>query len=127
MHAHGYVKSCHLSEAFSEMVDVIACCSVASSGMYSGTSLESTFFVFSSFSVRLCVYSLNHMSELAQVWRQDADTIHYQSYQKNYVCSTIVGCNGRVALWVKLPNVFRTDLARFLWSRSILHIPLDWI
>ena len=31
----------------------------------------------SSFSVRLCVYSLNHMSELAQVWRQDADTIHY--------------------------------------------------
>ena len=47
------------------------------------TSLESVFF-----SVRLCVYSLNHMSELAQVWRQDADTIHYQSYQN--ICSEIM-------------------------------------
>ena len=31
-----------------------------------------------------------------------------------HVRSAIMGCNGRVVLWVKLPSAFRTDLARFL-------------
>ena len=39
--------------------------------------------VFVFFPVRLCIYFLNHRSELAQVWRQDTATIHHQSCQKN--------------------------------------------
>ena len=37
-----------------------------------------------------------------------------KKFVRNHVCSAIMGCNGRVVLWVKLQNVFRTDLARFL-------------
>ena len=61
------------------------------------------------------------MSELAQVvYRQDADTISIISPTKkgNHVCYAIMGCNGRVVLWVKLPNVFRTDLAVKVYNSS---------
>ena len=55
------------------------------------------FFVFSSFSVRLCVYSLNRMSELAQVRRQDVDTTF--SPTKKFVQKSCAFHNyGRVVL-----------------------------
>ena len=48
--------------------------------MYSGTRLESKLLVFLGFSVCSHVYLLNYRSELAQIWRQDTDTIHNHNH-----------------------------------------------
>ena len=50
--------------------------------MYSGTRLESKLLVFFGFSVCSHVYLLNYTSELAQIWRQDTDTIHDHNHTK---------------------------------------------
>ena len=51
-------------------------------GEYSGTRLESKLVVFFGFSVCSHVYLLNYRSELAQIWRQDTDTIHNHNHTK---------------------------------------------
>ena len=63
-----------------------------------------------------CVYDyfLDYRSELAQIWRQDTDTIHdHRHTPKNIstqVRSAIMGRNGRVVLGAYFQNlVFRTD------------------
>ena len=70
---------------------------------YSGTRLESKLLVFFGFSVCSYVYLLNYRSELAQIWRQNTDTIHDHNHTKKKKISmqvqpAIMGCNGRVAL-----------------------------
>ena len=67
--------------------------------MYSGTRLESKLLAFFVFSVCTHVYLLNYRSELAQIWRQDTDTIHDHNHtnKKNFNAS-IMGRNGRVVL-----------------------------
>ena len=55
---------------------------VPSSVLYSGTRLESKLLVFFGFSVCSHVYLLNYISELAQIWRQDTDTIHDHNHTK---------------------------------------------
>ena len=68
------------------------------------------------------VYLLNYRSELAQIWRQDTDTIYYHNHTpKNIstqVWSAIMGRNGGVVLGAYFQMVLRTDLAHFLYSRS---------
>ena len=49
---------------------------------YSGTRLESKLLLFFGFSVCSHVYLLNYRSELAQIWRQDTDTIHDHNHIK---------------------------------------------
>ena len=86
---------------------------------YSGTRLESIilFFVFCS-----RVYLLNYRSEVAQVWRQDTDTIHDHNHTKKMqVQSAIMGRNGRVVLGAYFQMVFSTDLAHFVYSRPTIH------
>ena len=69
---------------------------------YSGTRLESKLLVFFGFSVCSHVYLLNYRSELAQIWRQDTDTIHDHNHAKKIISmqvrSAIMGRNGRVVL-----------------------------
>ena len=69
---------------------------------YSGTRLESKLLVFFGFSVCSHVYLLNYRSELAQIWRQDTDTIHDHNHTKKIISmqvrSAIMGRNGRVVL-----------------------------
>ena len=69
---------------------------------YSGTRLESKLLVFFCFSVCSHVYLLNYRSELAQIWRQDTDTIHDHNHTKKIISmqvrSAIMGRNGRVVL-----------------------------
>ena len=64
--------------------------------LYSGTRLESkllAFFVFSG------VYLLNYRSELAQIWRQDTDTIHDPKKKISMQLRlAIMSRNGRVVL-----------------------------
>ena len=58
-------------------------------------------------------------TELAQIWRQDTDTINdQQSYQKIYMRSAIMGRNGRVVLGAYFQMVFSTDSAHFLYPKS---------
>ena len=70
--------------------------------LYSGTRLESKLLVFFGFSVCSHVYLLNYRSELAQIWRQDTDTIHNHNHTKKIISMqvrpAIIGCNGRVVL-----------------------------
>ena len=70
--------------------------------IYSGTRLESKLLVFFGFSVCSHVYLLNYRSELAQIWRQDTDTIHDHNHTKKIISmqvrSAIMGRNGRVVL-----------------------------
>ena len=70
--------------------------------VYSGTRLESKLLVFFGFSVCSHVYLLNYRSELAQIWRQDTDTIHDHIHTKKNISmqvrSAIMGRNGRVVL-----------------------------
>ena len=94
---------------------------------YSGTKLESIILFFCFF---LCshVYLLNYRSEVAQVWRQDTDTIHDHNHTKKMqVRSVIMGRNGRVVLGAYFQMVFSTDLAHFVYSRpTIHHTPSVW-
>ena len=62
---------------------------------------------------------LNYRSELAQIWRQDTDTIHDHKYKASAVCN--MGCNGRVVWGAYFQMVFRTDLAHFLCLQFITH------
>ena len=66
---------------------------------YSGTRLDSKLLVFFGFSVCSHVYLLNYRSELAQIWRQDTDTIHDHNHTKKIISmqvrSVIMGRNGR--------------------------------
>ena len=79
---------------------------------HSGTRLEC---VFLDFSVCSHVYLLNYRSELAQIWRQDTDTIHDHCHTpkkiSTQVRSAIMGCNGRVVFGANFQMVFRTDVA----------------
>ena len=50
--------------------------------VYSGTRLESKLLVFFGFSVCSHVYLLNYRSELAEIRRQDTDTIHDHNHTK---------------------------------------------
>ena len=53
--------------------------------LYSGTRLESKLLVFFGFSVCSHVYLLNYRSELAQIWRQDTDTIQNHNHTKKII------------------------------------------
>ena len=70
--------------------------------VYSGTRLESKLLAFFVFSVCSHVYLLNYRSELAQIWRQDTDTIHDHNHTKRNISvqvrPAIMGRNGRVVL-----------------------------
>ena len=70
--------------------------------LYSGTRLDSKLLVFFGFSVCSHVYLLNYRSELAQIWRQDTDTIHDHNHTKKNISmqvrAAIMGRNGRVVL-----------------------------
>ena len=58
--------------------------------------------VFFGFSVCSHVYLFNYRSELAQIWRQDTDTIHNHNHTKKKISmqarAAIMGRNGRVVL-----------------------------
>ena len=63
---------------------------------------ESKLLVFFGFSVCSHVYLLNYRSELAQIWREDTDTIHDHNHTQKkksmQVQPAIMGRNGRVVL-----------------------------
>ena len=56
------------------------------------------------------VYLLNYRSELAQIWRQDTDTIHDHNHTKKNISMqvrpAIMGSNGRVVLGAYVQIVF---------------------